>query len=183
MSREIWKDIPGYEGFYQASNIGRIRSCNRYISAFNGKGMCVKDVKGIMKILTLNEDGYFQVTLSMKGIRKTCSVNRLVYTAFKGNVSLDKDVDHIDGCRTNNCLENLQAVSHRLNTLKSFRLNKTKTTGTSYDKKGKKFLAYLTINYKRIYTGRFDTQAQATKARKKAEKEYEFYSTLETIKT
>ena len=64
---EIWKDVPGYEGMYQASNLGNIRSLDRVIIRKNGHKMCSKG-KNLSKNKTLN--GYFSVVLTYKNNKK-----------------------------------------------------------------------------------------------------------------
>ena len=63
MKKEIWKDIPEYEGLYQASNLGRIKSLERYVKTYNGKANCEKKINE--KILKSNKtiNGYTKVVL------------------------------------------------------------------------------------------------------------------------
>ena len=91
---EIWADIAGYDGMYQISTKGRVKSFKR------GKAILIKQ--------KLNEDGYLHVCLS-KGCHHKCfSVNRLVAMAFIPNPENKPEVDHIDNNHTNNCVENLR---------------------------------------------------------------------------
>lgn len=91
---EIWKDIPEYEGIYQASNLGRIRSLK-------------KKAPRILK-QCLKEDGYNRVNLYKDGKYKNCQVHRLVALTFVPNPDNKPTVDHIDRDKTNNNIENLR---------------------------------------------------------------------------
>lgn len=105
MMKEIWKDIDGYEGYYRISNLGRVKSLCRAI--LRGKNpMKIKE-----RILTpsLNTCGYFQVDLRKgKEKRKQHRNHRLVADAFIQKIEGKDYVNHKDGCKTNNRLENLE---------------------------------------------------------------------------
>ncbi len=110
---EIWKDVVGYEGRYEVSNKGNIRSKNKYY--FN---MPLKK--------RLNDQGYEIVALSCNGKSRTKMVHVLVLQAFdyrERKVGYDKNlvVDHKDGNRTNNTLDNLEWCTQRENLLRSIR--------------------------------------------------------------
>ena len=109
---ELWKDIKGYEGRYQVSNQGRVRSLNRIITNCRGRKQIVKE-----KILKPENvfDGYERVCLFRNGKRKHYRVATLVYEAFNGSIPEGLEIDHINGIRTDNHLDNLRAVSHRDN--------------------------------------------------------------------
>lgn len=104
MKGEIWKDIEGYEGLYQVSNMGRIKSLN-----YNNTGK-----EGIMKGYD-NGHGYLQVGLFKEGNREQPLVHVLVATAFIDNVDNLPEVNHKDENKYNNCIENLEWVSHEYN--------------------------------------------------------------------
>lgn len=90
--KEIWKDVPGYEGHYQVSNLGSVRSL------WFGKERVLR--------LLLNRGGYYYVGLQKGGARKANKVHRLVMIAFVGESDLD--VNHKNGVKTDNRLENLE---------------------------------------------------------------------------
>lgn len=104
---EIWKDIEGYEGYYQVSNLGRVRSVERIVNGLKLKG----------KILSCGHDtkGYLFVNLSKENKPKTLSVHRLVAQAFIPKIDGKDYVDHIDGSRDNNNVCNLRWCTHKEN--------------------------------------------------------------------
>lgn len=99
---ENWKDVIGYEGIYQVSNLGNIKSLNRLYKDKILKGKIIK--------LTLNVYGYLRFTARKENSIKTLFVHRLVLEAFKPS-SRKLQVNHIDGNKTNNKLENLEWVT------------------------------------------------------------------------
>lgn len=114
MEKEIWKDIPRYEGLYQVSNKGRIRSLTHY--ARNNKDGGMRLIEGMILSPFVTPTGYMQVLLSKgKDIRKKHYVHRLVATAFLSNKDNLSDVNHIDGDKNNNSIGNLEWCSHRDN--------------------------------------------------------------------
>ena len=107
--KEIWKDIKRYEGLYQISNLGRVRSLSHYVLCKNNR-----TIHFCGKILSLSatRGGYLCVVLCKNGIPKTYRVNRLVAEEFVLNPKHRLIVDHIDGDRTNNYASNLRWVTH-----------------------------------------------------------------------
>src|SRR5512139_2131601 len=104
MDEEIWKPIPGYEGYYSASNLGRIRSENRNVRHYAGG---VRRFKSRIRKAHIGTWGYMIVCLSKENIDIKFSVHRLVLMSFTGGDRKGLDVRHLDGDRTNNRLENL----------------------------------------------------------------------------
>lgn len=102
--QEIWKDIVGYEGLYQVSSNGVIRSLN-----YRGTSK--------EKILKprLSSSGYYQVTLFKNGERKDFNVHRLVAMAFIPNPENKGCVDHINGIKVDNRAENLRWATYKEN--------------------------------------------------------------------
>jgi hypothetical protein len=105
---EIWKDVVGYEGLYEVSNFGRVRSLD-HIDNLD------RLIKGKLLSLTLNQKGYVQVSLSKRGKVKKYEVHRLVALTFLDNPEKLSDVNHKDGSRTNNYVENLEWCSRSYN--------------------------------------------------------------------
>ena len=111
MNMEEWRDIQGYDGYYQVSNLGRVRSLDRYLP-FNGT---ISLKKG--RILKQGNDGngYKQVNLSKDGKTKMCRVHRLVAEAFIPNHEKLPCVNHIDEDKTNNNVDNLEFCTQKYN--------------------------------------------------------------------
>lgn len=101
---EEWKDIDGYEGFYQISNYGRVKSLERFIKRKNKGTICVEE-----KILKPNyaRKGYQQVALCKYGTRKMYLVNRLVAIAFIPNPNNYPHAGHWDDDKDNNTVSNI----------------------------------------------------------------------------
>lgn len=113
---EVWKDIPGFEGLYQASNFGQIRSVDHYVTCQDRWGNTVNKLfKG--RVLKQQFDGkrrYLHVVLSKNGKTKPFNVHRLIISSFLGLPDC-KEVNHIDGDKTNNKLDNLELVTRSEN--------------------------------------------------------------------
>lgn len=109
---EVWKEIPGYEGYYEVSNDGNIRSLDRVVVRSDGSTM---RLNGRRKSLTPDKDGYLRVKLSKDGVDTTLPVHRVVASAFIREPMENEEVNHIDCDRTNNSICNLEFVSHKEN--------------------------------------------------------------------
>ena len=107
---EIWRDIEGYEGYYEISTYGRIRSKDRLIPNELGYNSFKK---GKMMKTTLLKKGYYSVMLSKNNIQKRFEVHRLVGLNF---ISKDAECfNHINGIKTDNRISNLEAVTYSEN--------------------------------------------------------------------
>lgn len=113
LENEIWKDCKGYEGLYQVSNKGRVKSLQRIRTNHTG-GVWIQEEA----ILTgkINQDGYKVVHFTQpKGKTKIEFVHRLVALAFIPNPDNKKEVNHINSIRTDNFVENLEWVTRKEN--------------------------------------------------------------------
>lgn len=110
--KEIWKDIKGYEGLYQVSNLGNIKSLEKECNASNQFG-CKFKVKKKEKILKqhINKFGYKRVTLYKDLKSKNYQVHRLVAEAFITNIDNLSQINHKDENKTNNNVDNLEWCS------------------------------------------------------------------------
>ena len=109
---EIWKDINGYNGIYQCSNFGNIRSLDRYITGKDGKKQFRK---GQMIKPILNKNGYLQFALNKDSKRKMVYVHIIVAETFLKNPDCKKVVNHKDGNKQNNNANNLEYTSYSEN--------------------------------------------------------------------
>ena len=115
---EVWKDIPDFEGLYQVSNMGRVRSVDRVVTDKDG-GM--RKLKGKVLKPGINGRGYELVRLCNDNGATNKSVHRLVLEAFKPHVNMsDLQVNHIDADKLNNHLTNLEWVTARDNMLHAY---------------------------------------------------------------
>lgn len=112
MSDEIWKPISGYEGIYEVSNFGRVRSCDRIVTYNNG----VKHkYNGKVLRSSNNTHGYLNVTLCNNRGHKTATIHRLVATAFIPNPENKTTINHINEIKTDNRVENLEWMTVKEN--------------------------------------------------------------------
>lgn len=109
MEKEIWKNIPNYEGLYQVSNLGNIRSLDKFSFTNNRFNKMKRKVKGrILKPYLNEKTGYLQIVLSNNKKQKTWLVHRLVAQTFISNLENKPQVNHIDGDKNNNNINNLE---------------------------------------------------------------------------
>lgn len=113
--KEIWKDIEGYEGLYQASNLGRIRSLDREIIQWNRFDNVKVIYKGKILSLKPNKKGYFQCLLNKNGKSRTFLVHRIIAQTFLKEFDKNLTVDHIDCNKHNNNVDNLRMVTLKKN--------------------------------------------------------------------
>lgn len=160
MKTEIWKDVVGYEGVYKVSNFGFVKSLARETISKDGKRMPIKE-----KILVGASIRYKFVLLykDNKSIRKTRSIHRIVAMAFIPNPKNLAQVNHIDGDRYNNNVENLEWCDafhnmqhcYRLGLRKTMRSGETKVwnpnTGESFQSI-RKLSEHLNIKYQTLYS-------------------------------
>lgn len=150
MIEEIWKDIEGYNGVYQVSNMGRIRSF---------KGRNTRILKGSSHL-----DGYRVVRLVLGGKGKTLTQHKLVAKAFCEGYEKGLSVDHINGIKTDNRAVNLRWVTLRKNH-EGFRLNKS-IYGCGVRKLNNgRFISTIRVKGSLKYIGTYDTPEQAQQAR------------------
>lgn len=131
--KEIWKDVKGYEGCYQVSNFGNVKSLN-YMKT------------GKEKVLKVRKDkyGYLTVNLSKDGKKKHYTVHRLVATAFLPNPNNLLQVNHIDEDKTNNTVFNLEWCSNEYNHKYGTINKRIAISNTNHPKKSKKVICVET---------------------------------------
>ena len=109
---EVWKDVKGYEGIYQVSNLGRVKSLSRLITYSDGRSYQSKE-----KVLSspLSSDGYPHVHFKVKDDDRTVKVHRLVAEAFVDNPNNYSEINHIDEVKHNNIFSNLEWCTRKQN--------------------------------------------------------------------
>ena len=159
MKKEIWKDVKDYEGVYQVSDLGRVRSLDR--TDYAGRSL-----KGKILKLIPSSNGYLMLGLYSNGNVKKKTVHSLVARAFLNHKTCGYKIviDHINGDKLNNQLNNLQIISQRENSSKD-KIGKTsRYVGVSFHKQRNKFVANCLHNKKRIFLGYFKTELEASQA-------------------
>lgn len=149
MQNEIWKDILGYEGLYQVSSLGNIKS-------FHGNNE---------RVLKSSADyyGYHIIILCKNQLRKTFKVHQLVAMAFLNHIPNGNKmvIDHINDSKSDNRLENLQVVTQRYNSRKTQGKYSSQYKGVSWSKQNNKWNSLIQINGKLKYLGNFTNEYDA----------------------
>ncbi len=108
MSKEIWKDVAGFEGYYEVSNLGRVRGVERTITATIKGRKVPRRIPQRLRPQQKRGNGYLFVALCKDGKKHMMSTHRLVADAFIPNPEKLPMVNHIDEDKTNNCVDNLE---------------------------------------------------------------------------
>lgn len=111
MENEIWMPVEGYEGYYEISNKGQVQGVHRMVVTPNG----LRTIKGKKLKTRLNNDGYIDVRLTKEKKTKTTFIHILLAKAFIHKKDEKLEVNHINGIKTDNRLENLEWVTHSQN--------------------------------------------------------------------
>jgi hypothetical protein len=139
ISKEEWKDIKGYEGFYKISNHGRVKSLQRVI--IYPDGIHKKTIKeGIMNVCD-NGNGYKCVYLAKNGIRKMKYIHRLVAECFIPNIENKRYINHKDFNKENNFFDNLEWCSQKENV--NYSINNMKHENGNNKRKSKTGYKYI----------------------------------------
>lgn len=163
-STELWKPVFGYEGFYEVSNKGRVKSLPRLVAHSNSRSGFGRVRERILK-LHKRRDGYLLVCLYNLGKKKMHSVHRLIGYAFLG-LTEDLQIDHKSGIKDDNRLENLRVVTRGENCRsyqKTYGVSKYRGVSVS-GLKSKPWQAAIEKNGKKFHLGRFETEEEAALA-------------------
>lgn len=123
---EIFKDVENYEGYYQISNLGRIKSLQRFAKNHSGFKKVLKE-RYLNPIIT--KTGYYVVSFKKDGIKKTFKVHRLIAIAFIDKVEGKEFINHKNGIKTDNRIENLEWCSIAENNIHSRQTGLTNQDG------------------------------------------------------
>jgi hypothetical protein len=115
---EIWKDVVGYEGLYQVSNLGRIKSLEK--KRIGLKDQKIRTYKELILKQKMNIYGYFEVSLYSNNVSKHFKSHRIICEAFLPNLENKRQVNHKNGIKSDNRLENLEWATSSENTKHSF---------------------------------------------------------------
>lgn len=165
---EEWRDIKGYEGLYQISNYGRVKSIERKLPC-NIKNNEFRIKKAVIKKIRYDKDGYCKVMLCKYGVKngKNNFIHRLVAQAFIPNLNNYNIVNHIDGIKNNNKSYNLEwctikeNVHHAIRTGLMNPQKNTKYLHTNYGKNNVKSRSVIVYDLNNNYIGEFDCMREA----------------------
>lgn len=143
--KEIWKDIKDYEGLYQVSNLGNVKSLKKQIIRNNKYKQTFQE-----KILKpgLSKNGYLTVSLCKKGKQKTFTIHRLVAEIFIENKNNYKCINHKDENKLNNKVNNLEWCTYEYNNQYNDKMKHRRKEVFQYDKNNnfiKKWSGLITI--------------------------------------
>lgn len=133
--QEIWKDIKEYEGLYQVSNLGNVKSLKRYVNTNGGAKRLVKEK--ILKPI-IDNTNYYVVSLWKNNVCQRAHIHRLVVETFISNIYHKPYVNHKDGNKLNNNVNNLEWCTPKENNLHAYTigLNPSRRKINQYDLKG-----------------------------------------------
>ena len=143
---EKWKHIEGYEGLYEVSNYGKVRSLDRIVKGRWGKQNRQK--KNLVPVK--DKDGYLIITLCKDGKQKTAKIHRLVAQTFIPNINKLPCINHKDENKQNNQINNLEWCTFKYNTnygtgIKK-RIEKTSKPVLQYDLNGNFIAKYKSVS-------------------------------------
>lgn len=157
--QEIFKDIPNYEGLYQVSNLGRVKSLERKVNHFKGGLKVIKE-----KILKeyLSKNGYYYFRLSKENKVKKFTAHQIMAITFLNHKPCGYNivVDHINNIKTDNRIENLQLITQRENSSKD-KKGTSKYVGVYWFKESKKWRCQIRIKGKLKDLGLFTDEYKA----------------------
>lgn len=164
---EEFKDIPDYEGLYQVSDLGRVKSLSRIILKHGKYPSQSKE-----KILSsrVNKYGYVTLNLYKESVRKTKLVHQLVMAGFLNHVQIGRElvVNHINFIKCDNQLYNLEIVTTRENTNQKHIKSTSEHIGVYWHKTKFKWGSVINIDSKQIHLGYFDDELEASEYYKNA---------------
>ena len=160
---EEFRDVKGFEGLYQVSNLGRVKSLAR--KSFTGKQLTEKTLK-----LSRASHGYLTLSLRKNGKQETRNVHQLVAEAFLGHTpcGLRLIVNHINFNTQDNRAENLEIDTQRNNSNQKHLKSSSEYVGVCWAKNRNKWISGIRINGKKKHLGYFTDEVEASEAYQKA---------------
>jgi hypothetical protein len=159
---EVWKDVNGYEGYYQVSNFGRVKSLARVIKATNR----FLPIKERILVQSIDTVGYRSVGLIKDYKKNTVRIHQLVAITFLGHKPCGHKlvINHKDFNRLNNNVNNLEIITARENCNQKHLKSTSIYTGVSWCKKVNKWVAGIQINGKTKYLGSYNSELKASES-------------------
>ena len=151
---EIYKDVIGYEGIYQVSNFGNVKSCKT----------------GLIRNYYLEKNGYYSITLRKNGTGNTRKVHQLVAESFLNHKRCGYKlvINHIDFNKINNKVDNLEIVTNRENSNRKHIESSSKYVGVQWNTEKRKWKSTIRINGNRNHLGYFNNELEASEAYQEA---------------
>lgn len=167
MEQEVWKAVAGFEGLYEVSSLGNVKSIPHMATNCLGSFMTKERIlKGSLS------RGYPHVFLSKGGAKKSVIIHQLMAIAFMNHVPSGHImvIDHINGIMIDNRVENLRIVTSRFNNSEGYRKDRvslsSKYSGVYWNKECKKWHSQIVINGRKKYLGQFKDEIDASNAYK-----------------
>jgi hypothetical protein len=151
---EVYKDVIGYEGIYQISNFGNVKSCKN----------------NLIRNPYLEKSGYYSLRLYINSIGKTRKVHQLVAESFLNHKRCGYKlvINHIDFNKSNNKVDNLEIITNRENCNKKHLKSTSKYVGVHWNKEKRKWKSTIRINGNRNHLGYFNNELEASEAYQQA---------------
>lgn len=147
--QEIWKDIPNYEGLYQVSNLGNVKSLERTVNHLNG----VRTVHEKILKPVIDNTGYYVVSLWKNNKHLRIHIHRLVAKTIISNIQNKPFINHIDGNKLNNNVNNLEWCTCKENNIHAYKigLNNSYRKVNQYDLDGNYIKTWNSIKEANTY--------------------------------
>jgi len=175
MRDETWVSVAGYEGIYEVSDLGRVRSVDRVSMSSLRESQAIK---GRLLKAGIAGTGYLTVSLCKEGKPRTHTVHELVARAFIGPRPEGADIDHIDSSRRNNLPSNLRYASHEAN-MRNLTIANSESGVLGVYRNGPGWAAQINYERKQRHLGTFSSIEEAARARRAFEDRVEWRTPIE----